>query len=146
MEVPSPASGKVLSLLINEGDKASEGSAVLVLEVQGAAPATSAPAPSPAAASSAPAPAVAPAVAQKGHRTSEQFPQEIQSRGSEVYAGPAARKLAREMAIDLSKVTGTGPRSRISKDDIKAFVKSVMQNPASTSTAGGFRYSTCTRC
>ncbi len=138
MDIPAPSAGKVTAIAIKEGDKVSQGSAILTLEVAGAAaPAPSAsPAPSPS-----PAPAASPAPAPAAHtrqRTSEQFHQDIQSAGSAVYAGPASRKLAREMGVDLTKVSGTGPRSRISKDDIKAYVKSVMQSGgASASAAGG---------
>ncbi len=136
MEVPAPASGKVLSMSIKEGDKASEGTPVLVLEVVGAAAAApaSTPAPSTPAASSAPV-AAAPEVA-KPQLTNERLPQEIQSSGSSVYAGPAVRKLARQLGVDLSAVKAAGPRGRISKDDVKAYVKTRLQEkPASSGAA-----------
>lgn len=126
MEVPSPAAGKVLSLSIKEGDKVSLGDAILKLEVAGASPAPAASSPAPAA----PAPSAPAPQAQTRQRTSEQFHEDIKSAGSEVYAGPASRKLAREMGVDLANVTGTGPRNRISKDDIKSYVKGVMQGTA----------------
>ncbi|MFL0801573.1 MAG: dihydrolipoyllysine-residue acetyltransferase [Agarilytica sp.] len=140
MEVPAPASGKVLSMSIKEGDKASEGTPVLVLEVAGtvaAAPA-SAPAPSAPATSSTPV-AAAPEMA-KPQLTSERLPQEIQSSGSSVYAGPAVRKLARQLGVDLTAVKAAGPRGRISKDDVKAYVKTRLQekpaNSGSTLSSG----------
>lgn len=132
MEVPAPKSGKVVSLKIKEGDKVSQGDAILSLAVEGASSAAT-PSPAPASAAekaAAPAPAV-----NTRQRTSEQFHDDIRSAGSEVYAGPAARKLAREMAVDLANVQGTGPRSRVSKDDIKAYVKSVMQGKAAKPAA-----------
>ncbi len=123
MEVPAPSAGKVLRLKVKEGDKVSQGTPILLMGTQGSGetPVVAA------SADTSPAHAPAAPVVQTSQRTSEQFPQEIHSLGSEVYAGPAARKLAREMAVDLSKVKGSGPKSRISKDDIKAYVKSVMQ-------------------
>ena len=131
MEVPSPASGKVVSVALKEGDKVNQGNAILTLAVAGAAAPSSPP--------SAPAQAPEKPVTskQKPQRTTELFPQEIQSSGSEVYAGPAVRKLARELGVVLTKVKGTGPRNRISKDDVKAFVKGLMQGGVSTAGAEG---------
>ena len=52
--------------------------------------------------------------------------------GSSIYAGPAVRRLARELGVDLSGVSGSGSRGRIVKDDVKSFVKNAMtQSPAS---------------
>ncbi|WP_086931178.1 pyruvate dehydrogenase complex dihydrolipoyllysine-residue acetyltransferase [Agarilytica rhodophyticola] len=134
MEVPAPASGKVTKLAIKEGDKASEGTAVLTLEVAGAAPVVqeqAAPAePEPV---SAPAPAKKPA---KPQTTNQLLPQDIESSGSSVYAGPAVRKLARQLGVNLGEVQATGARGRISKDDVKAFVKGVMtRKPAASAGA-----------
>lgn len=137
MEVPAPASGKVLALAIKEGDKASEGTAILTLALAGAAPAAAAPA------VSAPAPAPKPAVPApaseepKPQTTNELYPQEIQSPGSAVYAGPAARRLARQLGVNLLEVKSSGPKGRISKDDVKAFVKAVMQRKPAAAVTGG---------
>ena len=132
MEVPSPASGKLIKLNISEGDKVSQGSPVGVLEVVGAAPAAPAPAASE---------PVAPAPQVKSSRpqpTSEKLPQEIQSPGSEVYAGPAVRKLARQLGVDLTAVKASGPKGRLSKDDVKNHVKAIMQGKkAAPSSAAG---------
>lgn len=133
MEIPSPAAGKVVSIDIKEGDKASEGTFVLKLEAEGAAPVAPAP--------SAPAPAAAAPAASKPARpqtSNELHPQEIESAGSEVYAGPAVRKLARQLGVNLSKVGASGPRGRLSKDDVKAFVKNVMtKSPAAVTSGSG---------
>lgn len=48
------------------------------------------------------------------------------SRSEKAYAGPAVRKLARELGVDLGLVYGTGRNGRILKDDVKSFTKSVM--------------------
>lgn len=147
MEVPSPASGKVKSISMKEGDKVSQGDPILVLESADAAPAPaeekkSAPAPEPA-----PQPASQPASqpvnqedeprAKRPRSSNERHPSEVQRPGSEVYAGPAVRKLARQLGVELGKVQSSGPRGRITKDDVKSFVKSVMQNGgAGGATAG----------
>lgn len=131
MEVPSPTTGKVVSIAIKQGDKTTEGGEILRLAVEGAAPAAT---PTASAPVSAPAKSVAPAsVAQSDEATVV-----AASQSKDVYAGPAVRKFAREMAVDLTQVTGTGDRKRISKDDIKAYVKQVMTGQkAAPATAGG---------
>lgn len=136
MEIPAPASGKVLSLAVKEDSMVSQGTHILTMAVKGAAPAAD----EPASASAAPSAPAAPAETQmkkRPHRTSEKFHAEPESQGSAVYAGPAARKLAREMGVDLSLVDGSGPRNRISKDDIKSYVKSVFQGEKSAPNVSG---------
>ncbi|MCP5358731.1 MAG: dihydrolipoyllysine-residue acetyltransferase [Pseudomonadales bacterium] len=139
MEVPSPKAGEVKALKLKVGDKVSKGSAILELLVSSgaaapakpaAAPAQpeaaqkAAPAPAPAPAAPAPAPAAAPASAPAA------------SSGADVYAGPAVRKLARELGVDLVQVSGSGAKNRILKEDIHAYVKSRLQAPAA-SVGGG---------
>jgi pyruvate dehydrogenase E2 component (dihydrolipoamide acetyltransferase) len=137
MEVPSPLAGKVTAILIKVGDKVSAGSVLLDLEVSAGAPVqkTAAPAakadaapaaketaaaPAQAAALSAPSAPSAPAVA-PAH-------QETNSTTGDVYAGPAVRKFARELGVDLGKVKGTGGKGRIVKEDIEGYVKSRLQS------------------
>jgi pyruvate dehydrogenase E2 component (dihydrolipoamide acetyltransferase) len=128
MEVPAPRAGIVRSLKVKVGDKVGKGSPILELESEGeqAAPApTAAPAPaqSKAEAPAAPMPvAAAPAPAAPPQKTID-----ISSRGGDVYAGPAVRRLAREMAIDLTRVPGSGPKGRIQKDDIKRYVRDLVE-------------------
>lgn len=126
MEVPAPKAGVVHALKISVGDKVSSGSALLELET--AAASAGAVAPAPAAAVSAPAPAIPAATAASAGADE-----------GDVYAGPAVRRLAREMGIDLARVSGSGPKGRIQKDDVKAFVKGLMENraPASASPGSG---------
>ena len=127
MEVPSPVSGVIKSLLAKVGDKVSEGTEIAEIEVaEGqAAPAvtSSAPAPSapslPAAAPAAPvaaAPSPAPVAS-----VADAVP------GGKVHAGPAVRKMARELGVDLAQVKGSGPKGRLQKEDVQAFVKAGMQ-------------------
>lgn len=131
MDVPSPLAGRITALKIKVGDKVSKGSAVLEIEVtSAAAPQKAAAAPVEAklsAAASAPAPAAA--------RT-QAIVEEAVGDGK-VYAGPAVRKLARELGVDLARVPGSGSRGRVQKEDLHGFVKARLQAPASGSAAGG---------
>ncbi|APY99906.1 dihydrolipoyllysine-residue acetyltransferase [Burkholderia pseudomallei] len=143
MDVPSPAAGVVKDIKVKVGDAVSEGSLIVVLEASGgaaaSAPQAAAPAPAPAAPAPAPAPQAAPAAAP----ASAQAPAPAASgeyRAS--HASPSVRKFARELGVDVSRVTGTGPKSRITKDDVTAFVKGVMTGQraapgAAAAPAGG---------
>jgi len=133
MDVPSPAEGVIKAIKLKVGDKVSEGSSILELETTAApSPAVSQEKPAatevPAATKPAPAPSAAPAVQEAA----------VTGNSDSVYAGPAVRKMARELGVALSKVSGSGSRGRIVKEDVDAFVKSVMQGGGtSTATAGG---------
>ena len=134
MEVPAPKAGIVRALKIKVGDKISTGAPILELEIQGA---PSAPAVAPVA-----APAAATSVRNEIPQPAATAPSatsdaaDAQADGS-VYAGPAVRRLAREMGIDLTRVPGSGPKGRIQKDDVKGFVKGLMENrPAARATGG----------
>ncbi|EOC11547.1 dihydrolipoyllysine-residue acetyltransferase [Neisseria meningitidis] len=136
MDVPCTAAGVVKAVFLKVGDKVSEGSAIIEVETAGsaaAAPAQAAQAAAPAAApppTAAAAPAAAPAAAKID-----------EAAFAKAHAGPSARKLARELGVDLGQVKGTGLKGRIMGDDVKAFVKSVMQSgagkPAAASLGGG---------
>lgn len=139
MEIPAPFEGKLVEFFITEGQTVNQGDLVGVMEVMEAAPAqTAAPAAAsaptqtaPSAAPAASAPAAAPvASAESGRKTGK------------VHAGPAVRMIAREFGVDLLDVTPSGPRSRILKEDVQAYVKQVMQQAktapkAAPAAAGG---------
>ncbi|AIO95813.1 dihydrolipoyllysine-residue acetyltransferase [Burkholderia pseudomallei] len=143
MDVPSPAAGVVKDIKVKVGDAVSQGSLIVVLEASGgaaaSAPQAAAPVPAPAAPAPAPAPQAAPAAAP----APAQAPAPAASgeyRAS--HASPSVRKFARELGVDVSRVTGTGPKSRITKDDVTAFVKGVMTGQraapgAAAAPAGG---------
>jgi pyruvate dehydrogenase E2 component (dihydrolipoamide acetyltransferase) len=136
MEVPASASGKVVELAIKEGDKVSKGSVIGRLQVVGSTPA-SAPVPVNAPAAQTQAPAAKPAAA-AAPAAEAAAPAKA---STSVYAGPAVRKLARQLGVDLAEVKAGGPRGRITKDDVRGFVKSVMENrgkgSASAPAVGG---------
>ncbi|WP_394129303.1 dihydrolipoyllysine-residue acetyltransferase [Shewanella maritima] len=140
MDVPSPKSGVVKSVSLKVGDTVSEGTLVIMLEVAGEAPvapkaAVPAPAPASQAQQAAPAPASR-ATPPVPHHPSAAAP----SATGVVHASPAVRRLAREFGVDLTKVTGTGRKKRILKEDVQAYVKYELSRPkasAATSVAGG---------
>lgn len=128
MEVPAPKAGVVKSMKISEGGTVNEGDLLMQLEVAGGAaatPAAAAPAPAPAAA--APAPAAAPAAPAAGKAVDREA---LEKKNKTVHAGPAVRAIAREFGVDLSLVTGTGPRNRILKEDVQAYVKGALKQLA----------------
>jgi pyruvate dehydrogenase E2 component (dihydrolipoamide acetyltransferase) len=139
MEVPATAAGRVVEVNVKVGDKASEGDLIVVVEGVGAAAAPAAAAPAPVAApapAAAPAavaaPAAAPVVAPVAAAVAAAF---NEAGFAKSHAGPSVRKLARELGVDLSKVKGSGRKGRIVEEDVKGFVKAVLQNPAALAPA-----------
>jgi len=163
MDVPSPVAGVITELLIKLGDKVGEGKliarvkigtnekvgadeatalqggraenallAVADAETAATAPAAApTPAPAPAVATAAPAPAQAAPVT----ATPTTAP------GGHAHASPSVRAFARTLGADVAKVSGSGPKGRITQADVEAFVKGVMTGAAaaapSASSAGG---------
>ncbi|MEZ9253338.1 pyruvate dehydrogenase complex dihydrolipoyllysine-residue acetyltransferase [Vibrio cyclitrophicus] len=132
MEVPAPFAGTVKEIKIAAGDTVSTGSLIMTFVVEGAAPvavAASAPAQAQAAApAAAPAPkaeTVAPAAG------------DFQENGDYAHASPVVRRLAREFGVNLSKVKGTGRKSRILKEDVQSYVKDALKRLESGAAASG---------
>jgi len=137
MEIPSPAAGVVESISVKLDDEVGTGDFILKLKVAGAAaPAAPAQAAAPApAAAKAEAPAAAPAPAAKA----EAAPAPAAApapKGAKVHAGPAVRQLAREFGVELSAVSPTGPHGRVIKEDVQAYVKTMMQKAKEAPAAG----------
>jgi pyruvate dehydrogenase E2 component (dihydrolipoamide acetyltransferase) len=141
MEVPAPQSGTVKDIKLKVGDKVSEGTLVLTLEAGEAAPqsaaapaapvapapAKQAPAPPPAQEAQSPRPAPPP--------TATLEPVEP-SHGKLAHASPSVRRFARELGVDLSKVTASGPKGRILQQDVQNYVKTELSQPRGA--GGGF--------
>jgi len=147
MDVPSSHSGIVKEVKVKVGDSISEGSVVLLLEgseaVSTPAPQaptpvkTQAPTPTPAPILVAPTPIIAPVPSQATAPAPVPTPSvELGQSGS--HASPSVRKFARELGVTIASVKGTGPKGRITQDDVQAFVKSVMSGAsAPAATSGG---------
>lgn len=136
MEIPSSHAGVVKELKIKVGDKVAEGSLVLILEASdAAAPAPeAAPAAAPAPAAAAPAPAAAP-VAAPAAPAAAPAPAPAAAAApavsnSKAHASPSIRKFARELGVDLMRIAGSGPKGRITQEDVQNFVKGVMASSA----------------
>lgn len=138
MDVPSPLAGRITALKIKVGDKVSKGSAILELEVTSAGAPQKAAASAPAASAPAAqaASAAAPAAAQK-QQAAAPAPASHSNGDGKVYAGPAVRKLARELGVDLTLIQGSGARGRVQKEDLHNFVKARIQGPVTASASGG---------
>jgi pyruvate dehydrogenase E2 component (dihydrolipoamide acetyltransferase) len=147
MEVPAPFGGVVKEMKIKLGDKVSEGTAILSIEVGEAAPAAEAPKAAPAPAAAAPAPAPKPAEPKPAEAKAAPAPQAapapapvaspINEEGfSRAHASPSVRRFARELGVDLGRLKGTGPKERILKEDVTGFVKSALAQPGG-GTGGG---------
>lgn len=147
MEIPSSHAGVVKEIKVQMGEKVAEGSLLLLLEEAGAAAAPVASAPAPVAAAPAPAAvpvaapvpaAVAPVVASA--------PAQAPVSGAKPHASPSIRKFARELGVDLARVSGSGPKGRILQQDVQNYVKTVVQGhvagngaPSASAAGGGMQ-------
>ncbi|EHK2861376.1 pyruvate dehydrogenase complex dihydrolipoyllysine-residue acetyltransferase [Vibrio parahaemolyticus] len=123
MEVPAPFAGTVKEIKIAAGDKVSTGSLIMVFEVAG----TPVAAPAQAAAPKAEAPAVAAPAATGDFKENDEY----------AHASPVVRRLAREFGVNLSKVKGSGRKSRILKEDVQNYVKEALKRLESGAAASG---------
>jgi len=136
LEVPSPIAGTVTKVLIKEGDNVSKGSALIELEVTGKIQSES--------------------TAEKSEPEKEQtkkaepkamvekpMPKDVVKKpppivnsptlsGKKAHASPAIRKFSRELGADINSIPGTGRKGRITKEDVKAYIKSALQSGASS--------------
>ncbi len=121
MEIPTPTAGTVSSINVSLGDKISLGDLILEMQSSGSTkadavvesmPSTPAPAK--------PAPAPAPTPAPSTNESISNVP------AGDSHASPSIRKLARELGVDLSKVTGTGQKGRVLDIDLKSYVKQII--------------------
>jgi len=134
MEIPSPAAGVVKEVKVKVGDKISKGSPILVLDSKEAPAKAEAPKPQP----SKPAPAPTPAASPR--------PVPVEPRDETVskpHASPSVRKFARELGVDLARVQGSGPKSRILHSDVQGYVKGALSKTptqASAKTGGALPF------
>jgi pyruvate dehydrogenase E2 component (dihydrolipoamide acetyltransferase) len=133
MDVPSTVAGTVTEVLVQLGAKVSEGALLIKVSTGAgaAAPAPQAAAPAPAAAPAAPA---APAAASAPASLPAAQPQTL-ALGAKVHASPSVRAYARELGVDLTKVTASGPKGRIVKEDLTKYVKGVLSGAVAAPVA-----------
>lgn len=140
MDVPTPISGKLVEILVNAGDKVKTGSLIARIEKT--------------VVSSTPKEVVKEEVIVKNETPAKveskvetiSVESHVTKTTGKAYASPSVRRLAREYGVDLALVSGTGPKNRILKDDIRLYIKSVLSNPScanlttSSNTAGGLGF------
>jgi len=142
MEIPAPEAGVIKELKVDVGDNVAEGTLMMVIEPAGDSPAE-APTEAPVAKVEAPVAVVeevkaAPAPAPKAAPAAKPSPTASinEETFSKAYASPAIRKFARELGVDLGSVEGSGRKARITKEDVKGFVKKVMSQGGPSSKGG----------
>jgi len=152
MDIPAPFAGTVKELKIKVGDKVSEGSLILTMEAaaEGQKPAPAA-APPVVTTFTPPAAEVAASVPPPSHPAPE-VPAPIQPKGrpdpigarpefaagKPAHASPSVRRFARELGADLTLIKGNGPRGRILKEDVQAWVKGELAKPRTEAMGVGF--------
>ena len=123
MEIPASLGGKVLSIQVSIGDKVSAGSPFLEIESNEDDQSIDAQKLSTDSAISLEVAETASKIAETIKQSDPVALSQDSSNSNSVYAGPAVRKLAREFGVQLSLVVPSGPKSRIQKEDLHAFVK-----------------------
>jgi pyruvate dehydrogenase E2 component (dihydrolipoamide acetyltransferase) len=143
MEIPAPAAGKVVAIKLSEGDKVNTGDVIAIMQMQQTVVAQ-------------------PASAEESEKVSERVSEKAQTKtesaeanvaaapqadapvideapdtNTSAYAGPAARKLARQLGVDLTKVPSSGPRSRVTREDIRGYVQKVIERVESGAPVSG---------
>jgi pyruvate dehydrogenase E2 component (dihydrolipoamide acetyltransferase) len=140
MDVPSSHSGVVKEVKVKVGDSISEGAIVIVLEESGAVAAAPPPAQAAPAASTPPIPAPKvepPIVRAPVPPPVKSTPVDVDPSAS--HASPSVRKFARELGVTIQQVIGSGPKGRITQEDVQAFIKAAMSGGAgnSSNVSGG---------
>ncbi|MGF1762290.1 pyruvate dehydrogenase complex dihydrolipoyllysine-residue acetyltransferase [Aliivibrio kagoshimensis] len=127
MEVPAPFAGTIKAIKIAAGDKVSTGSLIMTFVVEGSA---SVAAPVAQAAPAAPVAVAAPA-------STAPAATEFKENHEYAHASPVVRRIAREFGVNLSKVKGTGRKSRILREDVQSYVKEALKRLESGAAASG---------
>ncbi|MCY3930427.1 MAG: dihydrolipoyllysine-residue acetyltransferase [Acidobacteria bacterium] len=136
MEVPSPAAGRVVEIAVELGGQVGEGDLILTIEPAGAVAEAAAEEAVPAGGGAtgeaatpeppAPAPAAEPRPPRRGRRPPPPAADGPAATSAPPHASPAVRRFARMLGVDLSRVSGTGAKGRILREDVEGFVKEVM--------------------
>lgn len=139
VEVPSIVAGVVKAIHLQAGQQVSQGVLLATIEAEGqapaAAPAAKAESAPQAAAPKAATPAPTQAVSAPASSGNDKLTKEQEAENAKVYAGPAVRKLARELGVVLSQVKTSGEHGRVVKEDIFAYVKTRLTAPQAAPVA-----------
>jgi len=160
MDIPAPFAGTVKQVKIKVGDKVAQGALILMVEADGteakpadkSVPSSGQPTPPPAAKDALVAEAQAPVVppVPAPSRPAPEPPEKIQPEGKPnpvgastvvasgklAHASPSIRKFARELGVNLGMVSGSGPKGRILKEDVQAYVKGELGKPRAETAVG----------
>ena len=142
MDVPSTHAGTIKEVFIKTGDKVKQGTLVVKLEISGGSSSSA---------------AEKPAEAPKQEETKQDSQQEETQQASQqeasqgrspvppapeakntgkAHASPSVRRIAREFGVDLTQVNGSGPKNRILKEDVQAYVKAELAKPRTAAASG----------
>ena len=134
MDVPSTVAGTVRELKVAKGARVSRGDVIALIETEAEAGDQPAPDAVPAKPARAPAAAPPPPPVEEAR---ESAPAVVVAEPgfSRSHASPSIRRLARELGVDLAKVRGSGPKGRVTEQDVKAHVKRLLAEPAAASVA-----------
>ena len=134
MDVPSTHAGTIKEVFIKAGDKVKQGTLVVKLETSGGE------APAPASEKPAEKPAEAPkkeAPKQEASASRSPVPPAPEAKSTgKAHASPSVRRVAREFGVDLTLVSGSGPKNRILKEDVQAYVKAELAKPKTAAASG----------
>ena len=141
VEVPSTTAGVIQAIHVELGQSVAQGNALVTIVTASAAAPTAvaaaqvASAPSTSPAVSAASTAQSTTVAASAHTNVDKLSKAQHEANAKVYAGPAVRKLARELGVVLADVNATGPHARVLKEDLKAYVKARLTAPQTVPVA-----------
>lgn len=133
MEIPSPVAGEITEVLVRLDAEVGTGDLIFKIKTQVAASEAEATTDTiaPATESTTPAEPIDTATSVSVAPISQ--PTKPAKAKSQVHAGPAVRKLAREFGVDLGLVTATGPHDRIVKEDVQLYVQTVLSKQKAAS-------------
>lgn len=140
MEVPSPIAGRIIELTVKVGDKVNSGAVIAWVETEAAETAAvevAAVETKVALAAEKITPTPAAPIEKIAAPEAEAAKTETEKSDAEIYAGPAVRKLARELGVELRDISAGGPRGRVTKEDVQRYVKLLVHKVATASTAVG---------
>ena len=121
MDIPAPYGGKVKGVRVKVGDKVTEGSVILIMEAEeiAAAPENSSPLP----------PRGGGAEDSQAVEEKDALPAPTPEATAKIHASPSVRAFARQLGANLAQVNGSGPKRRILKEDVQAYIKAELARP-----------------